>query len=267
VARRRLDAELVRRGLAVSRTEAQEAVRAGRVLVRGAQATKVTTLVDGDDPLALAGPARPFVSRGGQKLAAALAAFAIDPTGRDGLDAGASTGGFTDCLLQHGARHVVAIDVGRGQLAWELRTDPRVTVLERKNVRDLVASDLPYAPAIVVGDLSFISLRLAVRPLTAVAADDADVVLLVKPQFEAGREAVGSGGVVRDPDAWRDAISVVANAIREAGATPLGVIASPITGPAGNAEFLLHARASRFPDPATLDVEPAIERARELVRG
>jgi 23S rRNA (cytidine1920-2'-O)/16S rRNA (cytidine1409-2'-O)-methyltransferase len=266
VARRRLDAELVRRGLAVSRSEAQEAVRAGRVLVRGAPATKVTTLVDGDEPLALAGPARPFVSRGGQKLAAALDAFAIDPSGRDGVDAGASTGGFTDCLLQRGARHVVALDVGHGQLAWELRTDPRVTVLERRNVRDLVPSDLPFAPAIVVGDLSFISLRLAVGPLIDVAAEDADLVLLVKPQFEAGREAVGSGGVVRDAGVWRDAIEGVGVAIREAGATPLGVIVSPITGPAGNAEFLLHARAARPSDARRLDLEPAIEGARELVR-
>lgn len=266
MARRRLDAELVRRGLAVSRTEAREAVRAGRVLVRGAPATKVTTLVDGEEPLALAGPARAFVSRGGQKLAAGLDAFAIDPSGRDGLDAGASTGGFTDCLLQRGARHVVAIDVGQGQLAWELRTDPRVTVLERKNVRDLVPADLPYAPTIVVGDLSFISLRLAVGPLTTVAAGDADLVLLVKPQFEAGREAVGSGGVVRDPDVWRDAIERVATALRGAGATPLGVVASPITGPAGNAEFLLHARAARPAGDAPLDVEPALGRARDLVR-
>ena len=266
MARRRLDAELVRRGLADSRTEAQDAVRAGRVLVRGAPATKVTTLVDGDEPLALAGPARPFVSRGGLKLAAGLDAFAIDPAGQDGLDAGASTGGFTDVLLQRGARHVVSIDVGRGQLAWELRTDPRVTVLERTNVRDLAPSDLPYEPTILVGDLSFISLRLAVGPLTSLAAGDADLLLLVKPQFEAGREAVGSGGVVRDPDVWQNAIAGVAAALREAGATPLGVLASPITGPAGNAEFLLHARAARPAGDAPLHVEPALERARDLVR-
>jgi 23S rRNA (cytidine1920-2'-O)/16S rRNA (cytidine1409-2'-O)-methyltransferase len=268
VARRRLDVELVRRGLVVSRSEAQEAVRAGRVLVRGAPATKVTTLVDGEEPLALAGPARPFVSRGGEKLAAALDAFTIGPTGRDALDAGASTGGFTDCLLQRGARHVVSLDVGHGQLAWELRTDPRVTVLERRNVRELVRSDLPFAPTIVVADLSFISLRLAVGPLTAVAADAADLVLLVKPQFEAGRAAVGSGGVVRDPAVWRDAIEGVATAIRAAGAAPLGVIASPITGPAGNAEFLLHARARAVDGDGDgmLDLETALDRARELVR-
>jgi 23S rRNA (cytidine1920-2'-O)/16S rRNA (cytidine1409-2'-O)-methyltransferase len=266
VARRRLDAELVRRGLAASRSEAQEAVLAGRVLVRGAPATKVATLVDGDEPLALARPERPFVSRGGRKLAAALDAFALDPSGRDALDAGASTGGFTDCLLQRGARHVVSLDVGRGQLAWEIRTDPRVTVLERRNVRDLVPGDLPFAPSVVAGDLSFISLRLVVEPLLAVAAPDADIVLLVKPQFEAGRGAVGSGGVVRDPGVWRDAIDGVAAAIRGAGATPLGVIASPITGPAGNAEFLLHARAGPAIGDEALDLGPALEEAGELAR-
>jgi 23S rRNA (cytidine1920-2'-O)/16S rRNA (cytidine1409-2'-O)-methyltransferase len=259
-----LDAELVRRGLVASRAEAKEAVRSGQVLVRGAPAMKVTTLVDADEPLALAGPARRFVSRGGEKLAAALDAFAIDPSGRDGLDAGASTGGFTDCLLQRGARHVVALDVGHGQLAWELRTDPRVTVLERSNVRDLQRSDLPYAPTIVVADLSFISLRLAVGPLAAAAAPDADLVLLVKPQFEAGRDLVGGGGVVRDPDVWRDAIGGVAEALRGVGGAPLGVIPSPITGPAGNVEFLLHAR--RDAADGALDVDGAVQRARELAR-
>lgn len=266
MARRRLDTELVRRGLVPTRTEAQEAVRSGKVLVRGAPATKVTTLVDADDPLALAGPARRYVSRGGEKLDAALDAFSVDPTGRDGLDAGASTGGFTDCLLQRGARHVVALDVGHGQLAWDLRTDPRVTVLERTNVRDLDPTELPFAPTIVVADLSFISLRLAVGPLVAVAAPEADLLLLVKPQFEAGRDRVGHGGVVRDPAVWRDAIRGVATALRSAGATPLGVIPSPITGPAGNVEFLVHAayRGAAVQD-GELDVDAAVERARGLV--
>ncbi|HET9671838.1 MAG TPA: TlyA family RNA methyltransferase [Actinomycetota bacterium] len=243
--RRRVDTELVRRGLVVSRSEAQAAVRAGRVLIRGTPATKVTTLVAGDDPLVLVGPpARLYVSRGGEKLAAALDAFEVDPSHRDCLDAGASTGGFTDCLLQRGARRVVALDVGHGQLAWELRTDPRVTVLERRNVRDLSPADLPFAPSIVVADLSFISLRLAVGPLVSVATDGAEVVVLVKPQFEAGREQVGGGGVVRDPDVWRAAVTGVAEALRHTGAEPRGVIASPITGPAGNVEFLLHARVA-----------------------
>jgi 23S rRNA (cytidine1920-2'-O)/16S rRNA (cytidine1409-2'-O)-methyltransferase len=264
VARRRLDAELVRRGLVASRVEAQEAIRAGHVLVRGAPATKTTTLVGGDEALALAGPARRFVSRGGEKLAAALEAFSIDPAGRDCLDAGASTGGFTDCLLQHRARHVITVDVGHGQLAWQLRTDPRVTVLERRNVRDLDPGDLPFAASIVAADLSFISLRLALAPLVAVAAADADLILLVKPQFEAGRDLVGRGGVVRDPDVWRAAIGGVAEAVRDTGAAPVDVIASPITGPAGNVEFLLYARVGG--DDGALDADRAIETAIGLVR-
>ena len=261
--RRRLDAELVRRGLAGSRAEAQEAVRAGTVLVRGTQATKSTTLVGADDPLVLAGPGRRYVSRGGEKLAAALDAFAVDPSGRDCLDAGASTGGFTDCLLQRGARHVVAVDVGYGQLAWELRTDERVTVLDRTNVRALDLTALPYRPSLVTADLSFISLRSAIGPLLAAADPRADLVLLVKPQFEAGRREVGPRGVIADPEVWERAIDDVAVAVRGAGASAVGVIASPIRGPAGNVEFLLHAIAGGTA-PA-LDVGAAIAAAKELV--
>jgi len=251
VGRRRLDAELVRRGLAGSRAEAQEAVRAGQVMVRGAPATKSTTLVGADEALALAGPARPFVSRGGQKLAAALEAFAIDTTGRNCLDAGASTGGFTDCLLKRGARHVIALDVGYGQLAWELRTDPRVT--------DLHPDQLPYRPSLVTADLSFISLRLAAGPLIQVTDPLADLVFLVKPQFEAGREQVGHGGVIRDPALWRAAIEDVADATRAAGAGSSGLIVSPVKGPAGNIEFLLHAVTGA--GSITLDIAGAIEAA------
>jgi 23S rRNA (cytidine1920-2'-O)/16S rRNA (cytidine1409-2'-O)-methyltransferase len=264
VSRRRVDVELVRRGLVASRAEAQDAVRAGRVLVRGAPVTKVTTLVGGDEPLALTGPARRFVSRGGEKLEAGLDAFDVDPAARDCLDAGASTGGFTDCLLQRGARHVVAVDVGHGQLAWELRTDPRVTVLERTNVRDLRSADLPFAPSLLVADLSFISLRLVLATLIGLATPGADLVVLVKPQFEAGRELVGGGGVVRDPAVWREAVGVVAEAAGQAGAGALGVATSPITGPAGNVEFLLHARVGAEPSPVETDA--AIGAAEELVR-
>ena len=245
-----------------SRTEAQEAVRAGRVLVRGAPATKTTTMVAGDEPLSLAGPARPFVSRGGGKLVAALDAFAIDPSGRDALDAGASTGGFTDALLQRGARHVVALDVGSGQLAWELRTDARVTVLERTNVRDLQADVLPYRPSVVTADLSFISLALVIGALVDVAAEGADLVLLVKPQFEAGREEVGRGGVVRDRHVWRRVLARVADAAVGAGAGPAGVIPSPIKGPAGNVEFLLHALVGERG--RSLDLDGAIMAAEEV---
>ena len=260
--RRRLDAELVRRGLAGSRAEAQEAVRAGQVMVRGAPAKKSTTLVGADEALALAGPARPFVSRGGQKLAAALEAFAIDTTGRNCLDAGASTGGFTDCLLKRGARHVIALDVGYGQLAWELRTDPRVTALEKTNVRDLHPDQLPYRPSLVTADLSFISLRLAAGPLIQVTDPLADLVFLVKPQFEAGREQVGHGGVIRDPALWRAAIEDVADATRAAGAGSSGLIVSPVKGPAGNIEFLLHAVTGA--GSITLDIAGAIEAAEKL---
>jgi 23S rRNA (cytidine1920-2'-O)/16S rRNA (cytidine1409-2'-O)-methyltransferase len=262
VGRRPLDAELVRRGLAGNRAEAQEAVRSGQVTVRGAPATKTTTLVGADEALAVRGPARPFVSRGGTKLAAALEAFALDPSGRDCLDAGASTGGFTDCLLQRGANHVVAVDVGYGQLAWELQTDPRVTVLDRTNIRELDPTMLPYRPSLVTADLSFISLRSAIGSLVATAAPHADLVLLVKPQFEAGRDDVGPGGVVADPRVWRRVIDDVADAAAGAGAGVAAVICSPITGPAGNVEFLLHAEVGAPAVP--VDVAGAIAIGREL---
>jgi 23S rRNA (cytidine1920-2'-O)/16S rRNA (cytidine1409-2'-O)-methyltransferase len=262
VGRRRLDAELVRRGLAGTREEAQEAVRAGRVTVRGAPATKSTTLVGADQALALAGPARPFVSRGGEKLAAALDAFAIDATGRDCLDAGASTGGFTDCLLQRGARHVVALDVGYGQFAWELRGDPRVTVMEKTNVRELRPDLLPYRPSLVTADLSFISLRLAAGPLILASEPLADLVFLIKPQFEVERAGVGRGGVVRDPALWRRAIEDAADAIEAAGAGSIGLIVSPVKGPAGNVEFLVYARSST--EPTTLDIDGVVETAGKL---
>jgi 23S rRNA (cytidine1920-2'-O)/16S rRNA (cytidine1409-2'-O)-methyltransferase len=260
--RRRLDAELVRRGLAGSRAEAEEAVRAGQVIVRGAPATKTTTLVGADEALSVRGPARRFVSRGGTKLAAALEAFAVDPSGRDCLDAGASTGGFTDCLLQHGARQVVAVDVGYGQLAWELRTDPRVTVLDRANIRELDPTTLPYRPSLATADLSFISLRSAIGSLVAIAAPRADLVLLVKPQFEAGRDDVGPGGVVADPRVWRRVIDDVADSAAGAGAGVAAVICSPITGPAGNVEFLVHAAVGAPAVP--VDVDGAIAMGREL---
>jgi 23S rRNA (cytidine1920-2'-O)/16S rRNA (cytidine1409-2'-O)-methyltransferase len=264
VARRRLDAELVRRGLASTRTEAQEAVRAGLVTVGGRPATKPATLVATSEPLRVRGDVRPYVSRGGTKLAAALERFGVDPTGRDCLDAGASTGGFTDRLLDAGASRVVAVDVGYGQLAWSLRTDPRVVVLERTNVRTLRAEDLPFRPSLVVADLSFVSLRVAAPSLVEVAAPDAELVVLVKPQFEVGAGAVGRGGVVRDADAWRASIDGVARALADAGAPADGVIASPIAGPAGNVEFLLHARVGGRGGP--LDVDAALADGEALRR-
>ena len=238
--RRRLDAELVRRGLATSRAAAKEAVEAGTVRVAGAVAARPTTMVSADAAIDLVGPAvRPFVSRAGGKLDAALDRFGIAPAGRRCLDAGASTGGFTDALLQRGAAHVVAVDVGYGQLAWELRTHPRVTVLERTNVRDLALEQLPYAADLVVADLSFISVGLVLPTLARVATADAVFLILVKPQFEAGRRDVGGGGVVRDPAVWSRVLDEV---IAGGAALRLGaraVMASPLPGPAGNVEFML----------------------------
>jgi len=259
VARRRLDAELVRRGLAASPTEARSAVAGGLVMVAGRPADNPATLVDPAEPVELTRPQDPFVSRGGRKLDAALDRFGVDVSGRRALDAGASTGGFTDVLLRHGAAHVIAVDVGYGQLAWSLRTDARVTVLERTNVRDLKPRALPFEPEIVVADLSFVSLRGVVPTLVDLAAPGADLVLLVKPQFEAGRDRVGAGGVIRDAEAWRDAIVGVADALRRSGAEPLAAMASPVRGPAGNVEFPLHAR--RGAEPRSFDATGAVAEA------
>ncbi|MGE5459954.1 MAG: TlyA family RNA methyltransferase [Solirubrobacterales bacterium] len=249
--RRRLDAELVRRGLAASRTEAQTAVRDGIVRLGGRVAEKPSTLVQPAESIELVAPARRFVSRGGEKLDAALDRFEVDPVGRGCLDVGASTGGFTDCLLRRGAERVIAVDVGYGQLAWSLRRDPRVTVLERTNARELTRDDLPYAPSLIVGDLSFISLALVVPALAGVAGPGSDLVLLVKPQFEAGPRDVGRGGVVRDPAVWRRALERVIEACEGAGLGVEAVMPSPLPGPAGNVEFPLHAvkgTAARGPD-------------------
>jgi 23S rRNA (cytidine1920-2'-O)/16S rRNA (cytidine1409-2'-O)-methyltransferase len=253
--RRRLDLELVRRGLAGTRSEARDAIGAGRVTVAGRPATKAGTLVAAEEPIRLE-RSRRFASRGGDKLAPVLDGFGIQLRGRRCLDAGAGTGGFTDVLLSRGAAHVVAVDVGYGQLAWKLRQDPRVTVVERTNVRSLTSEDLPYPPDLVVADLSFISLSKVLGALASVAAPGADFVLLVKPQFEAGPEEVGRGGVVRDPQTWRRVIEAVATAARESGLGPLGLAPSPVPGPAGNIEFFLHARLG---DPGRdLDVDAAV---------
>jgi 23S rRNA (cytidine1920-2'-O)/16S rRNA (cytidine1409-2'-O)-methyltransferase len=260
--RRRLDVELVRRGLVPSREAAQETIEAGLVTVGGSPMTTSSALVAADQAVVVTAAARRYVSRGGDKLRSALDRFGVDPCDRDCLDAGASTGGFSDCLLQAGARRVVAIDVGYGQLAWELRTDARVSVLERTNVRDLEPSDLPFAPSVVVADLSFISLRLVLPALAAVSTLDAEFVVLVKPQFEAGPADVGKGGVVRDPAVWRRTIGDIAEAARSVGIGPLGVMASPLRGPAGNREFLLFGRRGAAGTP--LDLDAAVAQTGEL---
>ncbi|HZQ80047.1 MAG TPA: TlyA family RNA methyltransferase [Acidimicrobiia bacterium] len=241
--RRRLDLELVRRGLTESRARAQEAIEAGLVLVSGARADRAGRLVSPDEPVHLEAPPARFVSRGGDKLDAALDRFAVDVAGRRALDAGASTGGFTDCLLQRGAATVVSADVGTGQLAWSLRRDPRVCVRERCNVRHLTLDDVGGAPVdLVVADLSFISLRLVAAALAGVAVDDADAVLLIKPQFEAGREHVRRGGLVTDPAVHLGVLRSVTAAVAGDGLAALAVMPSPLRGAAGNLEFLGHFR-------------------------
>ena len=244
-AKSRLDTELVRRGLARSREHAHELVDSGRVRVAGLVATKHATGVDAATSLSVdAGGEPDYVSRGGHKLAGALDAFAGPAVeGRRCLDVGASTGGFTDVLLRRGAREVVAVDVGYGQLAWSLRTDPRVQVLERTNARALSAADIDGAADLVVGDLSFISLRLVLPALIACVEPTGDMVLLVKPQFEAGRDEVGKGGVVRDPSVRAAAVRDVAAAAGTLGWGTEAVTVSPLPGPAGNVEFFLWLRA------------------------
>jgi len=245
--RARLDAELVRRGLARSREQAGELVSAGLVMVAGQRAAKPATQVARDAPITVSESGEPgYVSRGGQKLAGALAAFGdLAVAGRNALDAGASTGGFTDVLLRAGAAHVVAADVGYGQLAWSLRTDPRVTVLDRVNVRTL--EPVTPVPDLVVADLSFISLTLVLPALVARAAPDADFVLLVKPQFEVGKGRVGAGGVVRDTTDRSAAVEKVCRAAAELGLGVRGVTASPLPGQAGNVEYFVWLRRGAPP--------------------
>jgi len=240
--RRRLDVEMVRRGMATSRSEAALAIRSGSVAVQGRPAVKASTLVLPHESITISGPVRPFASRGGEKLEAALDRFHIDVSGRSALDAGAASGGFTDCLLSRGATLVIAVDVGYGQLDWRLRNDARVFVLERTNARDLAPDAVPFAPEVVTGDLSFISLRLAIPALVRCSSPGAEFVLLVKPQFEARAKEVGAGGVVSDPSVWRRVLSEVATALTAEGVGPVGVMASPLLGPAGNAEFFLYGK-------------------------
>jgi 23S rRNA (cytidine1920-2'-O)/16S rRNA (cytidine1409-2'-O)-methyltransferase len=247
--RARLDAELVRRGLARSREQAGELVAAGLVAVAGQRAAKPATQVARDTPITVTESGEPgYVSRGGHKLAGALAAFVpagLVVQGRPCLDAGASTGGFTDVLLRSGAAHVVAADVGYGQLAWSLRTDPRVTVMDRVNVRTL--ERVSPVPELVVADLSFISLTLVLPALIVCAAPDADFVLLVKPQFEVGKGRVGAGGVVRETTDRSAAVHRVTAAAGQLGLGVQGITASPLPGPAGNVEYFVWLRRGAPP--------------------
>jgi 23S rRNA (cytidine1920-2'-O)/16S rRNA (cytidine1409-2'-O)-methyltransferase len=250
--RRRLDAELVHRHLARSRADAVELIEAGRVRVNGTVATKAATQVDGGAPLLVtADVADPgYASRGAHKLVGALDAFApagLTVEGRRVLDAGASTGGFTDVLLRRGAREVVAVDVGYGQLIWRLQNDDRVHVHDRTNVRELSPTTIGGPVDLVVGDLSFISLKIVLPALVACAAPHADLVLMVKPQFEVGKERLGSGGVVRDPVLRAEAVVGVLDAAAGHGLGSHGVVASPLPGPAGNVEYFVWLNAEAAP--------------------
>ncbi len=261
--RARLDAELVRRKLARSREQAAALVAAGRVQVCGNVAHKVAAMIDPADPVLVTGedPATEYVSRGGHKLFGALAVFStagLRVAGRRCLDAGASTGGFTDVLLRADAAQVVAVDVGYGQLAWPIRTNARVVVHERTNVRTLTPDLIGGLVELTVADLSFISLRLVLPALTACTAPDGDLALMVKPQFEVGRERVGTGGVVRD---WRlraEAVLDVAAAAAQLGLGVAGVAASPLPGPSGNVEFFVWFRRDAPPADRT-DIERIVE--------
>jgi 23S rRNA (cytidine1920-2'-O)/16S rRNA (cytidine1409-2'-O)-methyltransferase len=231
---------LVERGLAKSREKAQALILAGEVLVDGNKVNKAGTQVLFDADIEITGKDIPYVSRGGIKLEAALRRFKIDVSGLACLDIGASTGGFTDCLLQHGAKHVTAVDVGYGQFAWTLRNDPRVEVIERTNIRHLDAGILPYPVDLACIDVSFISLKIVVPVVLKLIKQPGQFVCLVKPQFEVGKGLVGKGGVVRDPALHEGVIQDLTAAFQGLKLHVLGVIPSPILGPKGNQEFLMH---------------------------
>jgi 23S rRNA (cytidine1920-2'-O)/16S rRNA (cytidine1409-2'-O)-methyltransferase len=257
--RRRLDTELVRRGLVTSRARAVEAVSEGRVRVAGAPASSPARQVGTGEPITVVPPPDDYVSRGGHKLAAALDGFGIDVRGKRALDVGASTGGFTDCLLQRGAAHVVALDVGRAQLAWSLRSDPRVTVRERTDIRAYARDEIRAAdgppPDVCTVDVSFISLRTVAPALVACTSGTTDVVLLVKPQFEAGRARIGKKGVVRDPEVHRAVLREVVDALDGHGLGVRALLVSPLRGAdEGNREFLAYAKHGRASvDDAAID--------------
>jgi 23S rRNA (cytidine1920-2'-O)/16S rRNA (cytidine1409-2'-O)-methyltransferase len=251
----RLDVLLVERGLAPSRERAQSLVMAGVVTVDGAPVEKPGRAVRADAAVAVVAKDHPWASRGGVKLAAALDAFAVDPAARRCLDVGASTGGFTDVLLQRGAIQVVALDVGRGQLDWRLRQDPRVVVMDGVNARHLARTDLDGTFGLVTVDVSFISLALVLPALLPFVAADGDVVALVKPQFEVGKGKVGKGGVVRDAALREEAITTVIATAHGLGLECAGRLASPLPGPAGNVEELVHLRRAGAHPPVSRPTE------------
>ncbi len=237
----RLDRYLFERGLVQSREQGQALILAGQVLVNGQKKDKAGTLVADDADIRILGEQMPYVSRGGLKLEAALREFSIDVTGTTALDAGASTGGFTDCLLQHGAMKVYAVDVGYGQMAWKIRQDPRIVVIERTNVRDIDPALVPEKVDIIVIDVSFISLEKVIPSVLRFLKPSAGIVALIKPQFEVGKGQVGKGGIVRDEAARNTVVEKVRTAFQSAGLDVQGIIPSPITGQDGNVEYLIYA--------------------------
>ncbi|MDD2499632.1 MAG: TlyA family RNA methyltransferase [Geobacter sp.] len=240
--KQRLDKLMVEKGLAPSREKAQALIMAGQVVVGDHAAQKAGQQVTPEVEIRIKGEVMPYVSRGGLKLAQGLDAFGIDPAGRVAIDVGASTGGFTDCLLQRGAAKVYAVDVGYGQLAWKLREDTRVIVMEKTNIRHLQPESLEPLPDLAVIDASFISLNLVLPPTLALLTRPAEVVALVKPQFEVGKGAVGKGGIVRDPKLHEEVLASMERLATELGAELLGICDSPITGADGNREFLMGLR-------------------------
>ncbi|RLB98010.1 MAG: TlyA family rRNA (cytidine-2'-O)-methyltransferase [Deltaproteobacteria bacterium] len=238
--KKRLDISLLDKKLAPTRQRAQALILAGKILVNQEPITKSGTRISESDVIVVKGTDMPYVSRGGIKLAEALTQFQIDASGRHCMDIGASSGGFTDCLLQNGAAHVVAVDVGYGQIAWKLRQDPRVTILERTNIRYLTVEKVPFPVDLAVIDVSFISLKIVVPVIRNFLKVDATVVTLIKPQFEVGRDRVGKGGVVKNPALHEEVIQSLSQFFETGGFRVYGVIPSPITGPKGNKEFLCH---------------------------
>ncbi len=241
--RQRLDLLLVERQLVASREEGRRLILAGEVLVNQQPVTKAGNLIDGAAPISIKA-APPYVSRGGVKLEKALRQFVIDVTGKNAIDVGASTGGFTDCLLAHGAARVIAVDVGYGQLDWKLRNDPRVTVLEKTNIRHLDGARLPFIPELATIDASFISLKLILPKVRALLTPDGAVIALIKPQFEVGKGKVGKGGVVRAPEEHDRVVAEISQAATDSGYRVLAVTESPLLGPKGNKEFLLHLKVA-----------------------
>jgi 23S rRNA (cytidine1920-2'-O)/16S rRNA (cytidine1409-2'-O)-methyltransferase len=242
--RERLDKLLIERGLVASREEGRGRILAGDVLVNDQPLTKAGTLVDEQAAIRIKSKVVPYASRGGSKLEAALQSFGIDPTGKTVLDVGASTGGFTDCLLAHGARQIFAVDVGYGQLNWRLRNDPRVVVLEKTNIRYLELKSLPRPADLATIDVSFISLKLVIPQVKTLLLPDHQIIALIKPQFEVGKGKVGKGGVVRSHEEQERVIEEIRSAAMKLGYGVCGVIESPLLGPAGNKEFFIHLSAA-----------------------